>query len=206
MKKNYYHDGQISFGNIIEELDAMAGDCSYKYLLKDDNPEAFDPAVRPFYLVTVSVDRVDFMSKIDPEKDLKLSAYMLFAKGSSLMVKIDCLQRAKGEEKWEQIGDAIIIFVARDRVTNKAYKIPDMHVSEYDDVMLNKRCMEIGLTIKDWSRDKSKRDMHTIMPSFEEMNGLNKYLEKVESLRKTCPEKVVRASNTIIYHTLLMQY
>jgi len=42
--------------------------------------------------VTVSVDRVDFMGKVDPTKNMKLSAYMLLAKGSTLMVKIDVLQ------------------------------------------------------------------------------------------------------------------
>jgi hypothetical protein len=69
----------------------MAGDCSYKYLMKNDDEETFDPAQRPYYLVTVSVDRVDFMSKLSSDRDLKLSAYMLMAKGSSLMVKIDVL-------------------------------------------------------------------------------------------------------------------
>jgi hypothetical protein len=69
----------------------MAGDCSYKYLMKNDNPETFDPDKRGYYLVTVSVDRVDFMDKLSADRDLKLSAYMLMARGSSLMVKIDVL-------------------------------------------------------------------------------------------------------------------
>jgi acyl-CoA hydrolase len=95
------------------------------------------------------------MSKLSSDRDLKLSAYMLMAKGSSLMVKIDVLQKGENETEWEQVGDAVIIFVARNRVTNKAYKIPDMKHSQYDDVLRTKKCMEIGLTIKDWSRDKS---------------------------------------------------
>ena len=111
------------------ELDAMAGDCSYKYIMQNDDASNFDPLVRPYYLVTVSVDRVDFMSKLNAERDLKLSAYMLMAKGSSLMVKIDVLQKALNETKWEQVGDAVIIFVARNRTTNKAYQIPDMKPS-----------------------------------------------------------------------------
>ena len=54
----------IRYGKVIEELDAMAGDCSYKYLLKNLQDENFDPATRPYYLVTVSVDRIDFMNKL----------------------------------------------------------------------------------------------------------------------------------------------
>ena len=86
---------------MIEELDAMAGDCSYKYLMKNDYDATFDPHLRPYFLVTVSVDRVDFMSKLSADRDLKLSAFMLFAKGSTLMVKIDVLQRGKNESTWE---------------------------------------------------------------------------------------------------------
>jgi len=41
--------------------------------------------------VTVSVDRIDFMNKLSVQKDLRLSAYMFMAKGSTLMVKIDVL-------------------------------------------------------------------------------------------------------------------
>lgn len=41
--------------------------------------------------MTVSVDRVDFLEKVNSLNDLKLSAFMLFAKGSTLMVKIDVL-------------------------------------------------------------------------------------------------------------------
>jgi hypothetical protein len=79
----------------------MAGDCSYKYLMKNDDPATFDPNLREYYLVTVSVDRVDFMTKLSASRDLKLSSYMMMAKGSTLMVKIDVLQRSAGEKDWE---------------------------------------------------------------------------------------------------------
>ncbi len=96
LRKNYCTVGEkcLRYGKIIEELDAMAGDCSYKYIMQNDDDATFDPSKRPYYLVTVSVDRVDFMNKLSADKDLKLSAYMLMAKGSSLMVKIDVLQKS----------------------------------------------------------------------------------------------------------------
>jgi acyl-CoA hydrolase len=65
--------------------------------MKNDDPATFDPNLREYYLVTVSVDRVDFMTKLSASRDLKLSAYMMMAKGSTLMVKIDVLQRSAGE-------------------------------------------------------------------------------------------------------------
>jgi acyl-CoA hydrolase len=80
---------------------------------------------------------------------------MLMAKGSTLMVKIDVLQKAPSDEIWEQVGDALIVFVARDHHKNKAYKVPEMNISEFDDSVSARKAFEIGLTIKDWSRDKA---------------------------------------------------
>ena len=128
----------IRYGKIIEELDAMAGDCSYKYLLQNLKEENFNPETRPYYLVTVSVDRMDFMSKLDSSMDLRLSAYMLMAKGSTLMVKIDVLQRKDDKSEWEQKGDALIVFVARNAKTGKSFKVPEMKASKYDDLIVTK--------------------------------------------------------------------
>ena len=119
----------IRYGKIIEELDAIAGDCSYKYLLQNLDPAHFNPETRDYFLVTVSVDRIDFMNKLEAGKDLRLSGYMLMAKGSTLMVKIDVLQRDNQESEWKQKGDALIVFVARNKKTGKSYQVPEMKVS-----------------------------------------------------------------------------
>ena len=130
----------IRYGKIIEELDAIAGDCSYKYLLQNLDPSNFNPETRDYFLVTVSVDRIDFMDKLDAGKDLRLSGYMLMAKGSTLMVKIDVLQRDSPAGAWEQKGDALIVFVARNKKTGRAYQVPEMQVSKHDDLSVAQRC------------------------------------------------------------------
>ena len=43
-----------------------------------------------------------------------------------------------------------------------------MKISKYDDLMNAKKSFELGLTIKDWSRDKSLRDMHDKIPDYKE--------------------------------------
>ena len=40
------------------------------------------------------------MDKLSADKDMRLSGYMLMAKGSTLMVKIDVLQRDTPEGEW----------------------------------------------------------------------------------------------------------
>ena len=78
-----FNGNSIRYGKIIEEIDALTGDCCYKYMrsrgtLPSDHKNDYT-------LVTVSVDRVDFMRKITSNHDLKLSAYILNATGSTLI-------------------------------------------------------------------------------------------------------------------------
>lgn len=132
--------GAIRYGKIIEELDAIAGDCSYKYLLQNLDATQFNAETRDYFLVTVSVDRIDFMNKLEAGKDLRLSGYMMMAKGSTLMVKIDVLQRDSPTSEWVQKGDALIVFVARDKNTGKAYTVPEMKVSKHDSLSEAQEC------------------------------------------------------------------
>lgn len=131
------------------------------------------------------------MEKLSAARDLRMSSFMLMAKGSTLMVKIDVLQRDPGAVQWEQVGDALIVFVARDAKTHKAYQIPEMKASKFDNLDTARKCFEIGLTIKDWSRDKSLRDLHHKIPDYSESEHYQDYLTKVEALAKTDPHSVV---------------
>jgi hypothetical protein len=45
-----------------------------------------DEIPKDFTLVTVSVDRVDFLNKLHSSCDLKLKAYVLNASGSTLII------------------------------------------------------------------------------------------------------------------------
>ena len=184
----------IRYGKVIEELDAIAGDCAYKYLLTRDVYEG--KKAKPYNLVTVSVDRIDFMDKISANKDLRLTAYMMMAKGSTLMMKVDVLQRENEGDEWAQAGDAMIIFVARDIRTGKSYKVPELSSSKFDDLQQTTLGFHLGLTIKDWSREKSQRDLHKISASFEESSIYQMYLQKVDQLLCTNPDAVIKMSET----------
>ena len=82
----------------------------------------------------------------------------------------------------------MIVFVARNAKTGKSYKVPELKVSKYDDVLTSRKCFELGLTIKDWSRDKSMRDMHKKIPTFGESEHYHHYLEQLNEIKKKNPE------------------
>ena len=69
-------------------------------------------------------------------------------------------------------------------------------MSKYDDMLTSRKCFELGLTIKDWSRDKSMRDMHKKIPTFGESEHYHHYLEQLNQIKKENPEQVISMSST----------
>lgn len=65
----YFIDRRINLenfrvGRLLEDLDAMAGNISYKHA--DDN----NPNTRPLSIVTASVDSIDLLNELIPNRDL----------------------------------------------------------------------------------------------------------------------------------------
>ena len=79
-----------------------------------------------------------------------------------------------------------------------------MRVSKYDDLIVAKKCFELGLTIKEWSRDKSLRDMHARIPDFIESSNYQDFLIKMQMKLRTDPSKVVRMKDTMRMTQILM--
>lgn len=61
---NYY--GGIRIGKILEDLDALAGSISYLHC--EDTSDVI--------IVTASVDRIDLLTSIPPDKDLRISGHV----------------------------------------------------------------------------------------------------------------------------------
>ena len=91
----------------------------------------------------------------------------------------------------------MIVFVARDARTEKAFKVPEMKVSKYDSLSNSMKCFELGLTIKDWSRDKSMRDLHDKIPDYNESRIYQDLLTKLKQRMISDPENVVNMASTV---------
>jgi len=70
--------------------------------------------------------------------------------------------------------------------------------------MRTKKCIELGLTIKDWSRDKSMRDMKTSLPNYDESAHYNSYLQTVERAQREDENLVIKMQDTERSNRLLM--
>ncbi|KAJ3124912.1 hypothetical protein HK098_000739 [Nowakowskiella sp. JEL0407] len=77
---NFY--GGVRIGKIFEDLDAMAGSAAYQHC--DDGLTSTPPLT----IVTASVDRIDLLSRIPANEDLRLSAYVTFVGKSSMEISL----------------------------------------------------------------------------------------------------------------------
>lgn len=105
---NEYIDmyGTIRLGKILEDLDAMAGNIANIHA--DDN----NPTTRPLNIVTASLDRIDLLSKMELNNDMKMSGCVSYAGRSSLEVRINLESFDHTNNRWQPLLLATFTMVA----------------------------------------------------------------------------------------------
>ncbi|GBG24277.1 Acyl-coenzyme A thioesterase 9, mitochondrial [Hondaea fermentalgiana] len=104
---------RIRVGNVIEDLDALAGNVAFQHC------SANHQDMSSTMLVTASVDRITMLHRASLEDDVKLSGCVSWVGTSSMEIKMQALS------SWSQepFLEALFTFVARDRVTGRARRI-----------------------------------------------------------------------------------
>jgi len=78
--------GSLRIGNVLEDVDALAGIVSYAHC-DDGNPRA-----RPLTIVTASCDRIDLLSRIPVFSDLRYRGWVSWVGRSSMEVRIEIMR------------------------------------------------------------------------------------------------------------------
>lgn len=108
LKETYRNPwGQMRFGKILEDLDALAGNIAFAHV---QNPNTI--------IVTASVDRIRISGTPSIEVDQHLSGKVTFVGTSSMEIRMQCVD-ALGHEWME----AYFTFVATDPVTKRPDRI-----------------------------------------------------------------------------------
>lgn len=126
---------------ILNEMDSLALDVSYKYVRIRKSGQKDN-----FRLVTTVVDRMNFFHKIKPNQNIKMNGYVMYVAQTSIVVGIDLYIQTEAE-KWEFLGNATYIIVAR-TMDNKAYKVPQLSFNGENKLMRCKARFEYGYRIK----------------------------------------------------------
>ena len=110
LKETYRNPwGQMRFGKILEDLDALAGNIAFAHVQ--------DPQLN---IVTASVDRIRLRRPPNLESDQHLQGKVTYVGTSSMEIRMQCIN--EGDEWME----AYFTFVATDPVTKRPMKIPPL--------------------------------------------------------------------------------
>jgi acyl-coenzyme A thioesterase 9 len=111
LKETYRNPwGQMRFGKILEDLDALAGNIAFAHVQ--------DPNLN---IVTASVDRIRLTSAPNLEGDQHLSGKVTYVGTSSMEIRMECTG-SDGKEWME----AYFTFVATDPETKRPLRIPPL--------------------------------------------------------------------------------
>ena len=111
LKEHYKNPwGQMRFGKILEDLDALAGNIAFSHVQ--------DPSLN---IVTASVDRIRLTSIPKTDTDQHLSGKVTYVGTSSMEIRMQC-HDSEGKEWME----AYFTFVATDPETKRPLKIPPL--------------------------------------------------------------------------------
>eukprot|EP00980_Cylindrotheca_fusiformis_P005047 scaffold1069_cov143-Cylindrotheca_fusiformis.AAC.5 len=114
LKESYRNPwGQVRFGKILEDLDALAGNIAFAHVQ--------DPSMT---IVTASVDRIHLSSIPTLETDLVLTGKVTYVGTSSMEIRMQCRNEADDNERYWM--EAFFTFVATDPETKRPLKIPPL--------------------------------------------------------------------------------
>ncbi|CAJ1951306.1 unnamed protein product [Cylindrotheca closterium] len=111
LKESYRNPwGQVRFGKILEDLDALAGNIAFAHVQ--------DPAMT---IVTASVDKIHISKVSSLETDLVLSGKVTYVGSSSMEIRMQCRNLDDSEDEYWL--EAFFTFVATDPETKRPVKI-----------------------------------------------------------------------------------
>lgn len=102
--------GQVRFGKILEDLDALAGNIAFAHVQ--------DPRI---IIVTASVDRIRLMGMPSIQLDQHLSGKVTFVGTSSMEIRMHCT-----DDHGREWMEAYFTFVATDPTTKRPQRIPPL--------------------------------------------------------------------------------
>jgi acyl-coenzyme A thioesterase 9 len=155
-------DNRIRVGRLLELMDMLAGRICYWH-----TNDSFVP--KDLTIVTASVDGIQFYNNpIHLDKNLSLEGYICYTGTSSMEVRID-VRNHEGKLHCS----AYYVFVAREKATGKAAKVPRLDFSLEKEPEKAQLRFQLGKARQDARIQKSKNSLQKEPPSSDEIKILH---------------------------------
>ncbi|KAK0552215.1 hypothetical protein OC845_001832 [Tilletia horrida] len=187
--------GLVRLGLLFQDLDTLAGACSYQHVL-GAQPREGDSS-NPVYIVTASVDRLDMLEPLRPELDYRLCGQVIYTGSSSLevLVTVDQIEstasKAPGEypKTVKTCLTGRFTMAARNALTRRAQKIPPLMLNTEAERAL----FAVGEELKARKREHSLASLERVPPTQAESALLHQqYLEDEVAFAQQAGKEVAK--------------
>lgn len=157
--------GGVRLGKVLEDLDSLAGDASYRHVLGRRPSPADGPEENPIFIVTASVDRLDLIEPLRADRDYRLNGMVIYV-GSSSMEVLVTVEEANGRA----VLTGRFTMATRNAATGKAQNIPPLMVkSEAEKQLFNQ-----GQSHKQRKQHEARVSLERVPPTSEESKLLHR--------------------------------
>jgi acyl-coenzyme A thioesterase 9 len=116
-----FFEKYIRVGRILELMDYIASNVAYRYCIPGVlSGKEFEDL--PFFVVTAAIDEIDFFHPILADKNCSFCGYVTYVGVSSMEVQICVRQLVDSKERLTCTAN--FVMAARDKKSNKDYKVP----------------------------------------------------------------------------------
>jgi len=180
---NFY--GNLRMGKILEDLDACAGNVAHVHA--DDN----NPKTRPLTIVTASVDSINLLDKLLPDRDMKMTGFVTYVGRTSMEVRVEVQSRDPTTMEFSPLVIATFTMVAmfdgKPAAVNRL--IPQTECE--------KQLFELGEKNSMMRKGLSKASLFTQPPTPEEQQVIHSiFMDQMAAKHKSGMAKVSVQSST----------
>ena len=164
--------GGIRIGKVLEDLDSLAGEASYKHVL-GARPAESDHEVNPIFIVTASVDRLDLLENLRADRNYRLNGMVIYVGSSSMEVLVTVEDVSDVEDGKSDAARAVLTgrftMATRNAATGNAQSIPPLQIQNSAEEQLFAQ----GQAHKQRKRFEASTSLEKVPPTSDEATLLH---------------------------------
>jgi acyl-coenzyme A thioesterase 9 len=191
--------GGIRIGKVLEDLDSLAGEASYKHVL-GSRPTESDHEINPIFIVTASVDRLDLLEHLRADRNYRLNGMVIYVGSSSMEVLVTVEDVSDVEDGESDAARAVLTgrftMATRNAATGKAQSIPPLQIQNSAEDQLFAQ----GQAHKQRKRFEAQTSLEKVPPTSDEATLLHQlWLTEEAKKSKVATDEIIDTKSESVY-------
>ncbi|KAF2078508.1 hypothetical protein CYY_000133 [Polysphondylium violaceum] len=181
--------GHLRVGRFLEDLDALAATTAIKHAQGEEDTSKMT-------IVTASVDRINLLKPLIPDRDIKMEGVVTYVGSSSMEVMIKVRSKDNQTQQWDPVLVAYFTMVARDPILRKAKQVNHLDCQ----TAREKKLFEDGKKHKAARLNFSQQSLENVPPTSSELQIIHNLfmISKTPNTLELLPMKETLCQSVIL--------